>query len=108
MVREAVLQMRSIADVQRWLDTQCLSEYSLQRLREAVAILRHPKPRQEDVQRLQSSNNWNVSQKRAQKKRPLPEVIEELKRKVLESMVGQTFLGLRGLTLACVFQGILI
>ena len=82
---QPVLQMRSIADVQRWLDTQCLSECSLQRLREAVAILRHPKPRQEDVQRLQSSNNWNVSQKRAQKKRPLPEVIEELKRKVLEA-----------------------
>ena len=82
---QPVLQMRSIADVQRWLDTQRLSECSLQRLREAVAILIHPKPRQEDVQRLQSPSNWNVPQKRAQKKRPLPEVIEELKRKVLEA-----------------------
>ena len=82
---QPVLQMRSVADVQRWLDTQCLSEYSLQHLREAVAILRHPKPRQEEVQRLQSPSNWNVPQKRAQKKRPLPEIIEELKRKVLEA-----------------------
>ena len=48
-------------------------------------MLIHPKPRQENVQRLQSPSNWNVPQKRAQKKRPLPEVIEELKRKVLEA-----------------------
>ena len=57
---QPVLQMRSIADVQRWLDTQCLSEYRLQRLRDAVAILIHPNPRQENVQRLQSPSNWSV------------------------------------------------
>ena len=58
---------------------------AVQRLREAVDTLIRPKPRQEDVQRLQSPSNLNVPQKKAQKKRPLPEVIEELKRKVLEA-----------------------
>ena len=67
-----VLQMQSIADVHRWLDTKCLSEYPLQSLREAVAILMHPEPRQEDVQLLQSPSNWNVPQRcHRLKKRPL-------------------------------------
>jgi len=84
---QPALQLGSIADVRRWLDTDCVSGQSaeVQRLREAVNILTRPKPRQEDVQRLLSRNNWNVPQKKSQKKRPLADVIGDLKCKVLEA-----------------------
>ena len=57
---QPALQLGSIADVRRWLDTDCVSAQSaeVQGLREAVNILTRPKPRQEDVQRLLSRNNW--------------------------------------------------
>ena len=84
---QAALQLRSIADVQRWLDTHCRFAHSadLERLREAVNILAHPKPRKEDIRKLQNPSNWNVAQKVATKPRPLADVIEDLKRKVLEA-----------------------
>ena len=82
---QRALQLLSIADVRRWLDTDCVSARSaeVQRLREAVTILTHPKPSREDVRRLQSRSNWNVPHKQAQKQRPLAEVIEDLKCTVL-------------------------
>ena len=84
---QAALQLRSIADVQRWLDTHCrfANSADCERLREAVNILAHPKPRKEDIRKLQSPSNWNVAQKVATKPRPLADVIEDLKRKVLEA-----------------------
>ena len=48
-------------------------------------ILIRPKPRQQDVQRLQSPSNWIVPQQKARKPRPIADVIEDLKCKVLEA-----------------------
>ena len=45
----------------------------------------HPKSRKEDIRELQSPSNWNVAQKVAKKLRPLADVIEDLKRKVLQA-----------------------
>ena len=57
-------QLQSIRDVQRWLAQKPIASCSsadMQRIREAVAVLSHPKPRQEDVRPLQSK--WQVAQK---------------------------------------------
>ena len=53
----------------------------MQRIREAVAVLSFPKPRQEDVQPLQSK--WHVAQKKDKKRRPLEEVLREFEGKVI-------------------------
>ena len=84
---QPALQLRSIVDVQRWLATEHCSASSaeVQRVREAAKILASPKPRQEDIRDLQSPSNWNVAGKRAGKPRPLADVIEDLKCKVLEA-----------------------
>ena len=84
---QPALQLTSIAELRRWLDTDCISARSaeLHRLREAVDILTRPKPDKDDIRRLQSPSNWNVPYWKAQKKRPLADVIEELKCKVLEA-----------------------
>ena len=81
---QPALQLRSIVDVQRWLATEHCSASSaeVQRVREAAKILAGPKPRQEDIRRLQSPSNWNVAQNIAGKRRPLADVIEDLKCKV--------------------------
>ena len=53
----------SIRDVQRWLADEPIASCSsadAQRIRQAVAVLSHPKPRKEDVQPLQSK--WQVAQ----------------------------------------------
>ena len=59
------LQLSSIRDVQRWLaeepNASC-SSADMQRIREAVAVLSRPNPRQEDVRPLQSK--WQVAQKK--------------------------------------------
>ena len=89
------LQLRSMRDVQRWLatqwvptghsrDTSCYFSAEGQRLREAADILARPKPRKEDIRHLQKPSNWNVKQAVANESRPLTDVIEELKHKVLE------------------------
>ena len=64
---------------------QRASSADVQRVREAAKILAGPKPRKEDIRRLQSPSNWNVAQKIARKQRPLADVIEDLKCKVLEA-----------------------
>ena len=59
------LKILSIRDVQRWLAEEPIASCSsadAQRIREAVAVLSHPKPRQEDVRPLQSK--WQVAQKK--------------------------------------------
>ena len=84
---QPALQLRSIADMRRWLETYCGSTHSadLQRLREAVNILAHPKPKKEDIRNLQSPSKWNVAQQIAKKPRPLADVIKDLKRTVLQA-----------------------
>ena len=84
---QLALQLASIADLRRWLDTDCISARSAEvhRLREAVDILRRPKPDKDDIRFLQSPSNWNVPQQKARKPRPIPDVIEDLKCKVLKA-----------------------
>ena len=79
--------LQSIRDVQRWLASESLPSGSteMQRVRAAVQVLAAAKPRQEDLRPLQSPSNWNVPGKVKQKPRPLPDVIEELKGKVLQA-----------------------
>ena len=79
--------LQSIRDVQRWLASESLPSGSteMQRVRAAVQVLAAANPRKEDLRPLQSPSNWNVPGKVKQKPRPLPEVIEELKGKVLEA-----------------------
>ncbi len=84
---QRALQLQSIVDVERWLATEhgSASSADVQRVREAAKILAGPKPRKEDIRGLQSPSNWNVPQKIAGKPRPLADVIEDLKCKVLEA-----------------------
>ena len=66
------LKIGSIRDVQRWLAEEPIASCSsadVQRIREAAAVLSHPKPRQEDVQPLQSK--WQVAQQKEKKKQVL-------------------------------------
>ena len=59
------LKILSIRDVQRWLAEERIASCSsaaMQRIREAVAVLSPAKPRQEDVEPLQSK--WQVAQKK--------------------------------------------
>ena len=81
------LQLQSMADVKRWLAAEGASEDGpdVKRLREAVSILQKRKPRKEDIRNLQKPSNWNVSQTMAGKPRPLVNVIEELRCKVLQA-----------------------
>ena len=63
-----LLKMSSIRDVQAWLNgehvTSC-SSAAAQQIREAVAVLSQPKPRQEDVESLQSK--WKVPRRKNNK-----------------------------------------
>ena len=54
-------------------------------MREAANILAGPSPRQEDIRRLQRPSDWNVAQQIARKPRPLADVVQDLKCKVLEA-----------------------
>ena len=80
------LSITTIHDVQRWLAEghvgSCTSA-DAQRIREAVAVLSRPKPRQEDVRSLQ--NKWQVAQQQDKKPRPLPDLIQEFRDKVIEA-----------------------
>ena len=83
------LSITTIRGVQRWLAedhvASCTSA-DAQRIREAVAVLSRPKPRQEDVRPLQGK--WQVSQwhtASGKKPRPIPDVIQELQGKVIKA-----------------------
>ena len=54
-------------------------------MREAAKILAGPNPRREDIRRLQRPSDWNVAQQIARKPRPQPDVVQDLKCKVLEA-----------------------
>ena len=81
------LKISSIRDVQRWLAEEHIASCSsadAQRIREAVAVLSRPKPRQEDVRPLQSK--WQVSHRnRDKKQKSLPDAIQELRDKVIKA-----------------------
>ena len=67
----------SIRDVQRWLAEEPIesgSSADMQRIREAVAVLSRPKPRQEDVEPLH--NKWQVAQKKDKQRRRLGDVLQ--------------------------------
>ena len=80
------LKILCIRDVQRWLAEEPIASCSsahVQRIREAVAVLSHPKPRKQDVRSLQSK--WRVAQNTDKKPRPLEEVLHEFKGKVINA-----------------------
>ena len=59
----------SIRDVQHWLADESIASCSsadVHRIREAAAVLSHPKPRQADVRPLQSK--WQVAQQIGKKR----------------------------------------
>ena len=76
----------SIRDVQRWLAKEPIASCSsadVQHIREAAAVLSHPKPRQEDVRPLQSK--WKVRQTKGKKLRTLREQLKEFQDKVINA-----------------------
>ena len=76
----------SIRHVQLWLADESMAQCSsadVQRLREAAAVLSRPKPRQEDVRPLQKT--WQVTQQIGTKKRPLGDVVQEFRDKVISA-----------------------
>ena len=75
-------KISSIHDVKRWLASDHVASCSMvERIKEAVAVLSQPRPRQEDVRPLQSK--WQVVRKKDGKPRPLKDVLEEFKTKVI-------------------------
>ena len=80
------LKMSSISDVQACLNGEHVASCSsgeAQHIREAVALLSQPKPRQDDVRPLQSK--WKVPREINNKRTPLEDVIKNLKIKVIEA-----------------------
>ena len=81
-----LLKMSSIRDVQAWLNGEHVASCSsaeAQHIREAVAVLSQPKPRQEDVEPLHST--WQVPHWKNYKKTRLQDVIKILEIKVIEA-----------------------
>ena len=58
----------------------------MERIREAAAVLSHPKPRYKDVRPLQSK--WQVVQTKDKTPRRLPEVLDEFQGKVIKAANG--------------------
>ena len=80
------LKILSTRDVQRWLAELPIASYSsedMQRIREAVAVLSRPKPRQEDVQPLLSK--WQVAHRKDKQTRPLEETLREFQGKGIKA-----------------------
>ena len=80
------LKILSIRDAPHWLADESMARCSsadVQRIREAAAVLSHPKPRQEDVRPLHSK--WQVNRTKDNKPRPLAEVLKEFRDKVINA-----------------------
>ena len=78
------LKIVSVRDVQLWLADESIANCSsadVQRIREAAAVLSRPNPRAEDVRSLQSK--WQVAQQIGRKRRPLGDVVQEFRDKVI-------------------------
>ena len=83
---QPAVKLECLQEVRRWLATEEVVSSNLDTgpVREAVAVLtRTPRPRQQEVQPLQ--NKWGVAQQHRRKRRPLPEVISECERKVVQA-----------------------
>ena len=78
-------QLSTIGDVQRWLATltERTSSAKSKRIKTAVDVLKVQKPRQEDVRAMCAT--WSVKRTINQKNRPMPEIISDLKEKVIEA-----------------------
>ena len=75
-----------LKDVQRWLGEEPAASSTsaeVQRIREAVAVLSRPNPRQPDVQALQ--REWNVAFKKDKTWCKKADVVQELRSKVVEA-----------------------
>ena len=81
---ESARQLSSIDDVRRWLTTltEVTSTQKLESLRAAVNVLKKPEPKRDDVRAL--CKIWPVKRDDG-KKRPLAEVIRDLKEKVIQA-----------------------
>ena len=80
------VQIVSIQDVQRWLAVETVASCNsadMERIKEAAAVLSRPKPRKEEVRPLQ--NKWQVAKKKDKKPRPLAEVLDEFRGKVIKA-----------------------
>ena len=84
---QPVKALRSITDVQRWLknnEVVLSSSVEAMRIKEVVdALSTKPKPRQEAIERF--FKPWGVQQVSKKHRRPLPELIEELNKKVVDA-----------------------
>ena len=84
---QPVKALRSITDVQRWLKNNEVvlnSSAEAVRIREVVdALSTKPKPRKEAIERF--FKPWGVQQFIKKHRRPLPELIEELNKKVVDA-----------------------
>ena len=78
-------QLSSIDDVQRWLTTltELSSTQNFESLLAAVNVLRTPNPRMEDVRPLIPI--WSVQRQIRKNERPLPEIVRDLKEKVIKA-----------------------
>ena len=78
-------QLSSIDDVQRWLTTltELSSTQNFESLLAAVNVLRTPNPRHEDVRPL--IKIWSVQWSIRKKERPLPDIVRDLREKVIKA-----------------------
>ena len=82
---ESARQLLSIDDVQRWLTTltELSSTQNFESLLAAVNVLRTPNPRMEDVRPL--IKIWSVQRRIRKKERPLPDIVRDLREKVIKA-----------------------
>ena len=80
------VSITTLRGVQLWLAEDhiatCTSEET-QRIREAVAVLSRPKPRQEDLRPLQPK--WQVSQSQSKRMKPMADMIQEFQVKIIKA-----------------------
>ena len=78
-------QLSTISAVLRWLGTltEQTASARLKDIKAAAEVLQTPKPRQQDVGPL--CKTWSVKQKDGKQKRALPEIIRDLREKVIDA-----------------------
>ena len=83
---QLAVKLECLKDVRRWMATPEIlnSNLDIGPIKEAVTVLsRAPRPKQEDVQPLQSK--WGVAQRKEGKRRPLAEVVGEVEQRVVSA-----------------------
>ena len=78
-------QLSTISAVLRWLGTltEQTASARLKDIRAAAEVLERPKPRQQDVGPL--CKTWSVKQTDGKQNRALPEIIRDLREKVIDA-----------------------